>query len=71
MALQLTHRYALGDLVVARSPSVPPGPYVITRLLPLVVGEAAYHGRSTADGHHRALMEGQLNPAPSANLPSS
>jgi hypothetical protein len=58
----MSHRYRLGDLLVARAVSVPPGPYVVTRLLPSVAGEPHYHAQSTADGHHRALTEGQLRP---------
>ena len=59
----MAHRYALGDLVVGRSLAVPPGPYRIVRLLPSVDGEPHYHGRSTVDGHQRALMEGQIKAA--------
>lgn len=59
----MPHRYALGDLVVGRSLAVPPGPYLIVRLLPGVAGEPHYHGRSTVDGHQRALMEGQIRAA--------
>jgi hypothetical protein len=62
-AVGMSHRYRVGDLVFARSLAVPPGPYVITRLLPPVAGEPHYHGRHTVDGHHRALMEEQLRPA--------
>jgi hypothetical protein len=42
---------------------VPPGPYLIVLLLPPVAGEPHYHGRSTVDGHRRALMEGQIRAA--------
>jgi hypothetical protein len=56
----MSHRYAVGDLVMGRSLAVPPGPYLIVRLLPPVASEPHYHGRSTVDGHHRALLEGQI-----------
>ena len=58
----MSHRYRLGDLVAVHTPSVPPGPYRIVRLLPPVAGEPHYHGQSMGDGHHRALTEGQLRP---------
>ena len=61
----MSHRYALGDLVVGRSLAVPPGPYLIVRLLPPVAGEPHYHGRSTVDAHQRVLMEGQVRAAAS------
>jgi hypothetical protein len=64
----MPHRYLVGDLVVARSHLVPAGPYTITRLLPSAAGEPHYHGRSRADGHHRALTEGQLRPAPAQEV---
>jgi hypothetical protein len=60
----MSHRYALGDLLVSRPPAIPPGPYVIVRQLPSEDGEPHYYARCTIDGHERALTEGQLSPAP-------
>ena len=40
--------------------AVPPGPYVIVRLLPPVRGEPHYCVKSTVDKHGRALLEGQI-----------
>lgn len=59
----MSHRYALGDLLVAGSPAIPPGPYVIVRQLQSEDGDRPYHARCTVDGHERALTEGQLSPA--------
>ena len=73
----MSHRYAIGDVVVGRSLAVPPGPYLIVRLLPPDGGEPHYNGRSTVDGHHRALLEGQIKavvkaePPPEAVQPSA
>ena len=53
-----THRYKSGETVISPSPAVPPGPYVIVRLLPLVHGEPHYRVKSTVDKHERALLEG-------------
>jgi len=65
----MSHRYAVGDVVVGRSLAVPPGPYLIVRLLPPVGGEPQYHGRSTVDGHHRSLLEGQIKAVAKAEPP--
>ena len=57
------HRYKVGQRVMAasgRDALLPPGPYVIVRLLPLVGREPHYRVRSVVDGHERALLEGQL-----------
>ncbi len=59
-----THRFKVGQRVASHSPHVPPGPYVIVALLPLVGGQPHYRVRSTADGHQRALLEVQLTPLP-------
>jgi hypothetical protein len=55
-----THRFKSGESVISSSPTVPPGPYVIVRLLPLVHGEPHYRVKSTVDKHDRALLEGQI-----------
>lgn len=62
------HRFKLGQTVVAHAPSIPSGPYIITRLLPLVGKEPHYQGKSE-NGVVRALMESQIRAvsvAPSA-----
>ena len=58
------HRFEVGQRVASHSPHVPPGPYEIVALLPLVSGQPHYRVRSTADGHQRALLEVQLTPLP-------
>ena len=58
------HRFRIGEQVTASAFSVPPGPYEITRLLPLADGVAYYRGKSRRDGHERALSEPSLRPAP-------
>lgn len=65
----MSHRYAVGDVVVGRSLAVPPGPYLIIRLLPPVGREPQYHGRSTVDGHYRALLEGQIKAVVKSEAP--
>ncbi len=54
------HRFKLGETVISLSPGIPLGPYVIVRQLPLVNGEPHYRAKSKADGHVRALLEGQV-----------
>ena len=60
------HRFQVGQTVVApsgvRDALIPPGPYVIVRLLPPVGGEPHYRVKSAADSHERALLEGQMRP---------
>ena len=55
------HRFRVGQTVVApsgvRDALIPPGPYVIVRLLPADGGEPHYRVKSAADGHERALLE--------------
>ena len=53
------HRFKVGQAVVAHAPGIPVGPYVITRLLPLVGNDPHYQGRSDA-GTVRALLESQI-----------
>ena len=61
------HRFKIGQAVVVPlsgpQEAIPPGPYVIVRLLPLVDGEPHYRVKSSVDGHERALLEGQIRPA--------
>ena len=58
------HRFCIGERVVASAYGVPPGPYEITRLLPLADNVAFYRAKSATDGHERALSEPTLRPAP-------
>ena len=68
------HRFEVGQKVVApvAGPQslVPPGPYVVVRLLPIQDGEPGYHVRSEVDGHERSLMESRLRALPSAPPPN-
>ncbi len=57
------HRFRIGQSVVAHGPAIPPGPYKIIRLLPLVEKEAHYQGKSS-NGIVRALLESQIRPVP-------
>ena len=58
-----SHRFSVGQTVMAppagRNAILPPGPYVILRLLPLEGRQAHYRVKSTVDGHERALLESQ------------
>jgi hypothetical protein len=60
------HRFKVGQTVVApsgaRDALIPSGPYVIVRLLPPIGDAPHYRVKSTADGHERALLEGQMRP---------
>src|SRR3954466_5636203 len=63
------HRFEVGQKVmvpgVGLHPVVPPGPYVVVRLLPVQDGEPGYHVRSEVDGRERALMESRIRALPS------
>jgi hypothetical protein len=61
----LAHRFRVGQTVVVPSSgrpkgAIPPGPYIIVRLLPVEGGEPYYRVRSSVDGHERALLENQI-----------
>jgi hypothetical protein len=58
------HRFRIGERVVASAFGVPPGPYEITRALPLAHGVPFYRAKSVTDGHERAMSESSLRPAP-------
>ena len=58
------HRFRIGQRVAASAFGVPPGPYEITRLLPLADGVPYYLAKSVTDGHERAVAEPSLRPAP-------
>jgi hypothetical protein len=60
-ALMAHHRFKLGQTVVAHAPGMPPGPYIITRLLPMVGSDPHYQGRGEG-GVVRALLESQIKP---------
>ena len=57
------HRFKIGEMVVAHAPAIPPGPYTIIRLLPLIRNEPHYQGRS-ANGVVRAFLENQIKAVP-------
>ena len=63
------HRFDVGQKVVAPVAGphslVPPGPYVVVRLLPIQDGEPGYHVRSEVDRHERSLMESRIRALPS------
>ena len=65
------HRFTVGQTVVApsgvRDALIPPGPYVIVRLLPPVGSEPHYRVKSAADGHERAVL--QIQPMMAASAP--
>jgi len=67
------HRFTVGQTVVApsgvRDALIPPGPYVIVRLLPPVGSEPHYRVKSAADGHERAVLEEQIQPMMAASAP--
>jgi len=54
------HRFKIGQMIAAPSSDVPPGPYLIVRVLPLAGGEPHYRLRSLVDGHERTLPETQV-----------
>lgn len=56
------HRFQVGQTVTAHAPGIPIGPYVITRLMPLVGNDPHYQGKSDA-GTVRALLESQIREA--------
>ena len=58
------HLFALGQTVAASGMGVPPGPYRITRLLPVSHGVPQYRGKSVVDEHERALSEAAIKPVP-------
>jgi hypothetical protein len=68
------HRFQLGQSVAATGLNVPPGPYRITRLLPLADGMPQYHAKSLVDNHERALAENAIRTVvgrPSASASAS
>ena len=65
----VTHRFDLGQTVIAHVVGVPSGPYVIIRKLPSVGNVPQYHVKSES-GAVRALLETQiteLGPSPSGD----
>jgi len=63
------HRFEVGQKVMVPAeglhPLVPPGPYVVIRLLPIQDGEPGYPVRSEVDGRERAFMESRIRALPS------
>jgi hypothetical protein len=57
------HRFKVGQTVMSPTPLLPPGPYVVTQLLPLVGRDPHYRVKSIVDGHERALLESQMKAA--------
>ena len=55
----MSHRFELGQTVVAHAAGVPAGPYVIIRKLPLVGNMPHYHVKSES-GAVRALLESEI-----------
>ena len=53
------HRFQLGQSVAATGLNVPPGPYRITRLLPLADGMPQYHAKRLVDNHQRAKVRSE------------
>ena len=58
------HRFKIAQTVTSLSPDIPPGPFVIVRLLPLVGGEPRYQAMSTTDGRQRTMLESQIRLMP-------
>ena len=58
-----SHRFKVGQRVIAVTHGVPSGPYMIVRLLPLVGNDPQYQARSDT-GTLRALLEPQIRVAP-------
>ena len=54
------HRFQIGQTVVVSAYGAPPGPYSITRLLPVDQGEPNYRGKSLVDNHERAISENAI-----------
>jgi hypothetical protein len=56
------HHFRIGSARCASAFDVPPGPYEITRLLPLADGVPQYRAKSFGDGHECAVSEPSLRP---------
>jgi hypothetical protein len=54
------HRFKIAQTVTSLAPDLPPGPFVIVRLLPPVSGEPRYRVISTTDGYQRVMLESQI-----------
>ena len=65
------HRFQIGQTVIVSAYGAPPGPYSITRLLPVDQGEPNYRGKSLVDNHERAISENAIRlqrPAPEPSV---
>jgi hypothetical protein len=58
------HRFKIAQVVTSLAPDMPPGPFVIVRLVPLIGNEPGYRVMSTIDGHLRAMPESQIKLPP-------
>jgi hypothetical protein len=54
------HRFKIAQTVISVAPDMPPGPFVIVRLLPPVSGEPRYRVISTIAGFERVVLESQI-----------
>ena len=59
----IDNRFKVGQAVTAHAPGIPPGPYVIIRVLPPVGNDPHYQGKD-GDGVVRALLESQITAVP-------
>ena len=56
------HQFSVGQNIAAMGAGVPPGPYQISRLLPVADGVPQYRAKSVVDQHERALPETAMRP---------
>ena len=60
------HRFKIAQTVTSLAPDIPPGPFVILRLLPQIDSEPQYRLISMIDGHQRTMPESQIGLVPQA-----
>lgn len=62
----LSHRFKLGQTVTivpgSAGRGMPPGQYVVVRLLPVAGGEPHYRAKSMTEGTEWAVVEAQMQP---------
>jgi hypothetical protein len=69
---RVMHKFKIGErLFPARSVgfSVPDGPYVVVKRLPMRDGEFEYQIKSVTEPDERVVRESQLRSSPSGNKP--